>query len=64
MAGTASSLMGFLQTGIGAIAGIVVGHALNASALPMALVMLAMALASSLSYGFLIAPLRSEIKKL
>jgi DHA1 family bicyclomycin/chloramphenicol resistance-like MFS transporter len=60
MAGTASSLMGFLQTGIGAIAGIVVGHALNGTALPMALVILAMALASALSYGLLIARGRLE----
>jgi DHA1 family bicyclomycin/chloramphenicol resistance-like MFS transporter len=61
MAGTASSLMGFLQTGIGALAGVVVGHALRGDSLPMALVILAMALASAASF-FLLIP-RPSVKK-
>ncbi|HCX68834.1 MAG TPA: multidrug transporter, partial [Rhodobiaceae bacterium] len=36
IAGTASSLLGFLQSFAGALAGLYVGHGVEASALPMA----------------------------
>lgn len=50
MAGAAASLMGFIQMTLGAIGGIVVGHALNDTALPLSIAIAAMGLATVLSY--------------
>ncbi|MBF0355674.1 MAG: multidrug effflux MFS transporter [Alphaproteobacteria bacterium] len=55
MAGTASSLLGFLQTGLGALAGILVGHLHDGSARPMSLLVLTMAGLSAAAYWFLTA---------
>ncbi|CAA6603610.1 Transporter of the major facilitator superfamily MFS_1 [Rhodospirillaceae bacterium LM-1] len=60
MAGAASSLLGFLQTGIGALAGVLAGHLHNGTAVPMAVIILAMAVACPLTYGLLIARDRSN----
>ncbi len=46
MAGTASSLLGFLQAMAGAIAGIYVGHGVDAGAMPMVGTIAAMGVAS------------------
>ena len=50
MAGAAASLMGFAQMTLAAVGGIVVGHALNDTALPLSLAMAGMGLATLLSY--------------
>ncbi len=60
MAGAASSLLGFLQTGLGALAGALTGHLHDGTALPMALIILAMAFACPMAYGLLIARDRSN----
>ncbi len=53
IAGTASGLLGFVQMAIAGIAGMIVGHSYNASATPMALVILMMAVLCLLSYFLL-----------
>lgn len=50
MAGSAAALMGFTQMALAAISGIVVGHALNETALPLSFALAGMGLATLLSY--------------
>ncbi|QDO95912.1 multidrug effflux MFS transporter [Ferrovibrio terrae] len=50
MAGAAASLMGFVQMSVGAFAGIIVGHALNDTALPLSLAVAGMGTGTLLSY--------------
>lgn len=50
MAGSAAALMGFTQMALAAIGGIVVGHALNDTALPLSFALAGMGLATLLSY--------------
>lgn len=50
MAGSAASLMGFTQMTLGAIGGIVVGHVLNDTALPLSFCIAAMGSATLVSY--------------
>jgi DHA1 family bicyclomycin/chloramphenicol resistance-like MFS transporter len=54
MAGAASALLGFIQMGLAALVGIAVGHAYNASALPMALAIALCGLAVLASYAALV----------
>lgn len=54
MAGAAASLMGFTQMTVGAITGIIVGHALNETALPLSLTMAVMGVATLLSYQLIV----------
>lgn len=58
MAGMASSLMGFLQTGTGALAGVLVGHLHDGTALPMALSILAASALCLPTYGWLVVRVR------
>ncbi|TAN47520.1 MAG: Bcr/CflA family efflux MFS transporter [Rhodospirillales bacterium] len=60
MAGSASSLLGFLQTGTGALAGMLIGHLHDGSPRPMALLVLAMASASALGFWILISKTRTQ----
>jgi len=55
-AGAASSLMGFVQMSVGAAIGVIVGHAFNGSAWPLAI-----ALASAGILAFLLAVIRRQI---
>lgn len=55
MAGAASSVMGFIQTALGAASGVLVGYLHNGTALPMALVILAVAVLCALSFLLLVA---------
>lgn len=50
MAGSAASLMGFVQMTVGALVGIGVGHALNATALPLSYSVAACGVATLLSF--------------
>lgn len=50
MAGSAAALMGFTQMALAAVGGIVVGHALNDTALPLSFALAGMGLATLLSY--------------
>lgn len=50
MAGSAASLMGFVQMSVGAVAGIFVGHALNETALPLSWTVAGMGTATFLSW--------------
>lgn len=54
MAGTAASLMGFLQMGIAAIAGIAVGYFHNGTPAPTLLITALMALVAAISYRYLV----------
>lgn len=62
MAGTASSLMGFLQTSVGALSGVLVGHLHNGTALPMALIILGLTLACALCFFLLVLRPGAEVK--
>ncbi len=55
IAGTASGLLGFLQMMLSGIAGAIVGHAYNDSAVPMAFMIALMGLFSMLSFLLLVA---------
>ena len=61
MAGSAASLMGFSQMGLAALAGVVVGHTLGGSVVPMALVIALMALGSLASYLVWVRPAASGV---
>lgn len=54
MAGSAASLMGFVQMTVGAVAGIFVGHALNETALPLSWTVAGMGMATFLSWLLLV----------
>lgn len=54
MAGAAASLMGFTQMTVGAITGIIVGHALNETALPLSVTMAVMGVSTLLSYQLIV----------
>ncbi|HEX6957247.1 MAG TPA: multidrug effflux MFS transporter [Ferrovibrio sp.] len=54
MAGSAASLMGFIQMTVGAVTGILVGHTLDATALPLSYAMAAMGAATFLSYAIIL----------
>lgn len=56
MAGAAASLMGFVQMSLSAVSGIVVGHSLAASPLPMALVVAGCMLASLVVHVLMVRP--------
>lgn len=56
MAGSAASLMGFSQMGLAALAGVIVGHSLAQSVVPMALVIAVGAIASLGSYFAWVRP--------
>ncbi len=53
MAGTASAVMGFMQTGLAAIVGLVVGNLHDGTAVPMAAVIATMAVCSTLAFRLL-----------
>lgn len=59
MAGSAAALMGFTQMALAAVGGIVVGHALNETALPLSLALAAMGLATLLSYLLIVRRVRA-----
>lgn len=56
MAGAAAALMGFTQMTVGAITGILVGHALNETALPLSVAMAVMGVGTLLSYQLIVRP--------
>ena len=57
-AGAASGIVGFLQMALGAVGTVIVGHTLGSTLLPVALVIVAFAIVSALS--FLLATTRSQ----
>ena len=59
MAGAAASLMGFMQMTMGAVTGIIVGHALNETALPLSVTMAVMGVATLLSYQLIVRRYRN-----
>jgi DHA1 family bicyclomycin/chloramphenicol resistance-like MFS transporter len=60
MAGSAASLMGFVQMTVAALTGIGVGHALNATALPLSYGIAACGVATLLSFLLIVRPNTAE----
>ncbi|MBW7860732.1 MAG: multidrug effflux MFS transporter [Rhodocyclaceae bacterium] len=56
IAGSAASLMGFTQMGLAALVGVLVGHSLNSSAVPMAVAIASAGLACLASYLMWVRP--------
>lgn len=55
-AGTASSLIGLLQTGSAAVLGVILGHLATLSAMPMAFAVLASGTSAALAHVFIVRP--------